>query len=864
VSYAKWSFVFALMAPALAAPGCAPAPVAAAGTELRVGLYENPPKIHVDGAGRPAGFFVELLEAVAREEGWRLRYERCTWDECLARLEAGELDLMPDVAWSEDRARRFDFHQIPVTYSWSQVYRLPDAQAQGFPDLAGRRVAVLRGSVQSQQLETVLGGLGIPWTPVYTDTFDAAFASVRDGRADVAVANNYFGRRSARAYGLVESVIVFNPATLFFATPKGRHAPVLARIDHWVGRWHDDPRSVYFQALGRALAPMPATVWPAWLVPALAAGGALLVLLAGFALVLRWRVRVAREAVARSHATLEHVLDSSPVMLALATEREGSLVADWVSPNATRLFGFEAWEMTQPGFWPGRVHPDDLARLAPAAAYLREHPALVREYRMVDGHGATRHVREEWRRLPGADTAPMQVVGTWTDLTEAVSYAQELEHVAHHDTLTGLPNRRRLQQVLADAAGGGRSGAVLLVDLDHLRGINDSLGHAVGDQVLRAAAQRLERLLPDACVARLGGDEFAILLRDAEAGRADEVAAEVQQAFAEPLLATRSDTVLSVGVGVARFPRDGVDAGALFQHAELALYDAKRHGRGQVREFDPVLLEGAERRLAIDSGLRVALARRQFVLHYQPQLDLADGRLVGVEALVRWQHPEWGLVPPGDFIPIAEENGLIGEIGLWVLLEACQQLRAWDRAGIVVPAVSVNCSVRQLGPDRLPAEVAAVLAATGVDASRLELEITESTLMRDPESAIGVLAALKEQGVRLAIDDFGVGHSSLAYVRQLPVNRLKIDRSFVSGIGRQPGDEEICRTVIALARNLGLETVAEGVERADEAGFLRAEGCGLAQGFLFARPLPAAELEAWLAARAAPERRAAVNTGKGA
>jgi EAL domain-containing protein (putative c-di-GMP-specific phosphodiesterase class I) len=251
--------------------------------------------------------------------------------------------------------------------------------------------------------------------------------------------------------------------------------------------------------------------------------------------------------------------------------------------------------------------------------------------------------------------------------------------------------------------------------------------------------------------------------------------------------------------------------------------------------------------MAIDNGLRVAMARRQFRLNYQPQVDLRDGRLVGVEALLRWQHPELGLVPPDEFIPIAEENGLIAEIGLWVLMEATRQLRAWDDTGLDVPKVSVNCSVRQLDPDRLPAQVAAVLASAGLASSRLELEITESMLMRDPERAIAVLHALKAQGVRLAIDDFGTGHSSLAYVKQLPVTRLKIDRSFVSGIGRHANDEQICRTVIALAHNLQLETLAEGVEHAHEADFLRAEGCDLAQGYLYAPPLTPDALRDWVA-----------------
>ncbi|MCJ0824533.1 EAL domain-containing protein [Luteimonas sp. 50] len=845
----------ALLATAAAAlPGCGnDAARAGHGPVLRVGVYENPPKIYTDGQGRPAGLFVELLDAIAREEGWQLAYRQCEWNDCLHQLQAGQLDLMPDVAYSAERSRQFDFHAIPVTYSWSQVFAHSGIELQGMADLSRLRVALLQGSVQEQELHDVLAGLQVPWTPVETATYAAAFDAVRTGKADVAVANSFFGRRSARAYGLVETPVVFSPATLYYATPKGTHARELARIDAWIARWHDDSRSVYFKAMGRALAPIPTTVVPQWLGPALVAVAGLFLALIGFAIALRWRVRLASSEAEGARARLEQVLDASPVVLFLAQQQGERLVAQWVSSNTERLYGFQARDMMQPGWWASRVHPDDLPTLEPAANHLRHHASLTREYRLVDGRGTTRYIHEEVNAIPGAAGEPLRAIVTWSDLSEARAHAAELTFVAHHDALTGLPNRRLLQMYLGDVVAAGAPAAVLVVDLDRLRGINDTLGHTVGDQALRAAAQRLQSVLPAGnFLARLGGDEFTMVLRGTAHGAAiDALAQEVLDAFARPLLGPEHPAVITASVGIALFPRDGADADALLKHAELALYEAKRKGPGRRQVFESALSADAAQRLAVESGLRVAMAQRQFRLHYQPQLDLRDGSLIGVEALVRWQHPEWGLVPPGQFIPIAEETGLIDEIGLWVLMEACRQLHAWDAQGLRIPGVAVNCSVQQLDADRLPAQVAAVLAATGVAAERLELEITESMLMRDPERAIAVLAALKAQGVCLSIDDFGTGHSSLAYLKHCPVTRLKIDRSFVSGIGNDANDEEICRTVIALARNLHLQTVAEGVEHSHEASFLRAEGCDLAQGFHYSRPLPPDALEAWLAARQA-------------
>jgi len=824
---------------------------------LRVGLYENAPKIYRDKDGQPAGLFVELLDAIARKEGWHLQYVPCQWSDCLARLETGQLDLMPDVAYTPERGRLFDFHAVPVAHSWSQVYKHHGVVVRAFPDLAGLRVALLRDSVQEDELGKLLQELGVRWTVVEADSYGQAFAAVRDGRADVAIANNFFGARAAPAFGLEETPILFNPATLYIVAPRGRHGAELARIDHWLRAWQQAPESVYFRAMRRAMMPPPITVAPRWLLPAMAGAAALVLALVAFSLVLRWRVRVATADAKAAQARLELVLDVSPVALFLLREVDRYLVVEWASPNVSRLYGIAPGDVLATDWWAQRVHPDDLPTLEPAVDHLRRHASLTREYRLVDEAGRIHHVHEVLRALPGAPGQPLRALSTWTDVSEAKAHAAELSHLAHHDSLTGLPNRRLLQLFLEDAAHAGHRLAVVVLDLDRLRGVNDTLGHALGDQALRATTQRLQARLPaEGFLARLGGDEFAAVLPGAGAGDAEGFALDVQEAFTRPLLGGTSPTVLTISVGIALSPADGDDADTLLRHAELALYEAKRLGTGRRQFFQPALSTGAAQRLALETGLRMALPRQQFRLYYQPQVDLRTGALAGVEALLRWEHPELGLIPPAQFIPIAEETGQIEEIGQWVLLEACRQLRAWDDAGLGVAGMSVNCSVQQLDVDRLPAQVAAILAATGIAADRLELEITESVLMRDPEHAIVVLQALKAQGIRLAIDDFGTGYSSLAYLRRLPVTRLKIDRAFVSGIGNDPGDEEICRTVIALGRNLGLQTLAEGVEHPHEAAFLRDGRCALAQGFHFARALPPDALVAWVSAHRREARRA--------
>lgn len=823
-----------------------PAQHAAART-LRVGFYDNPPKIFADANGHPDGLFVDLLNAVADNEGWQLDYRRCVWADCLRQLEAGQLDLMPDVTYTPERAQRFDFPNVPVANSWSQAYVRTDTPIRAISDLANKRIALLRDSIQETELRQLLGGLNIPWQPVLTDKYEDAFSAVQRRQADVAIANIYFGTRFARRYNLRDTPVILTPRMLFVVAAKGQHAHELARIDHWMSEWQQDPDSIYFQATQRALMPTADTLLPPWVRAAGIGIFVFIVMLTLFSFFLRWRVQTATADANRARHRLERVLEVSPVVLVLSHVRDDKLVVDWISPNAKRLYGLSPDAHTQPDWWSSHVHPEDLKTLEPELQLLQNHDSATREYRFLDTRGNTHYIHEELRKLPLDSDDHQRILSSWSDQSESRAHADALTHLAHHDALTGLPNRRLLQLYLSDAVAAGTPCGVLLMDLDRLRGINDTLGQTIGDQVLRATMQRLQSRLPnDGFLARHGGDEFAIVLHSSDGAEIEAFAQDILDSFTQPLLGTIPSTILTASLGIALHPFDGSDADTLIRHAELALYAAKRMGSGRRQFYDPSLSTGASQRLTLESGLRMALANRELRLFYQPQVNVRDGSLMGVEALLRWQHPDLGMVPPSQFIPVAEDAGMIVEIGNWVLIEACRQLRAWDDAGLHVPSMSVNCSVQQLDADRLPAQVANVLAVTGLAPDRLELEITESVLTHDPEQAISVLNALKTLGIRLAIDDFGTGYSSLAYLRRMPVSRLKIDRTFVSGIGRNANDEQICRTVISLAQNLKMEVLAEGVEHSHEAEFLSNEGEVLAQGYFYASALPPHQLATWL------------------
>ena len=434
---------------------------------------------------------------------------------------------------------------------------------------------------------------------------------------------------------------------------------------------------------------------------------------------------------------------------------------------------------------------------------------------------------------------------------------EELRHQAFHDSLTGLANRALFRDRVEHALGrrpGPEAGlvAVLFLDLDDFKTINESLGHVGGDQLLAAVADRIQSCLRTSdTAARLGGDEFAILLEDLrDESEASNVAQRVIDALRPPIRIAGTAAVIATSIGIAVSPPGQDDATALLRNADFAMYQAKHGGKGRYEIFRPSLREAVTERAALEALMRGAETRDELRLHYQPIVDLSDGAIVGIEALVRWNAPGRGLLMPADFISLAEESGLIVDIGRWVLERACHDTQAWRQAfDLDALSVSVNLSARQFQHPDLVAEVGSALAASGLEPSRLVLEITESVLMQTTTTTIGKLADLRRIGVRLAIDDFGTGYSSLGYLERFPVDILKIDKTFIDGIGERGNRPVLARAIVQLGRALGLQVVAEGIERQEQATVLRRLGCTRGQGYLFARPMAADEVEPLLARR---------------
>jgi diguanylate cyclase (GGDEF)-like protein/PAS domain S-box-containing protein len=512
---------------------------------------------------------------------------------------------------------------------------------------------------------------------------------------------------------------------------------------------------------------------------------------------------------------------------------------DWRSA----FFGRAVWELP-------RLVRDSADWMAHRAQLTRRERFIDFQFAVRTANGSLRWTSASGEPLYSAEGEFTGYHGISRDITERRLAEDSIRHLATHDTLTGLPNRALFIEELAnsmnEARHEGRQLALLFVDLDHFKIINDTLGHDAGDLLLSQMATSLrECLRPNDLVARLGGDEFVVLVRH-PAGRheAAVVARKLLAAVTQPLSLKGQECRVSASVGICIFPDNAADEASLMKGADIAMYEAKREGRNAFRFFSNEAVAQSPLRLRMESNLRAAIERDEFTLHFQPKIDLANGRIIGAEALLRWTNAELGSVPPAEFIALAEETGLMLPIGRWVLHQACAQHVAWRDQGLPPIPLAVNLSPRQFADAELLGDIERALRYTGMPPDALELEVTEGVVIGNPERALATLQAIKRLGVRLAIDDFGTGYSSLAQLKRFPVDALKIDRSFIRGLPGDIHDAAITEAVIVMCRTLQLTVVAEGVETLAQREFLRQRGCTQMQGYQFSKPLPAAEFGA--------------------
>jgi diguanylate cyclase (GGDEF)-like protein/PAS domain S-box-containing protein len=563
----------------------------------------------------------------------------------------------------------------------------------------------------------------------------------------------------------------------------------------------------------------------------------------------------------------ENSLKESKERYELAADGANDGLWDWdlkadtiyFSPRWKSMLGYRKEQIgNDPEEWFKLIHPDDIAQMkAQISAHINGlTPHLESEYRILHSDNNYRWVLSRGLAVRDKYGNAYRMAGSQTDITSRKAFEEQLLHDAFHDALTGLPNRALFMDRLAHVIRSSKRRrinfyAVLFLDLDRFKVINDSLGHMSGDLLLIEVSGRLIQCLrPGDTVARLGGDEFALLLEDIkDTGELGNIADRIQRALAEPFTIKSQQVFSTASIGIAIGPKNYEKPEHVLRDADIAMYQAKARGKARHAIFDSTMYESTIHRLQIETDLRQAAERKEFFIHYQPVIDLQENTVVGFEALLRWQHPTRGVVPPNEFIPLAEETGLILPIGEWVLREACSQACAWQKHYTMTTPlkISVNISSKQLSQRDFVKRVSGILDETGLDASCLALEITESLIMENPEASGVIMTQLRNLGIHIHIDDFGTGYSSLSYIHRIPVNALKIDRSFVNKMFSNDENMEIIKAIISLAHNLNLYLIAEGLELTDQLTHLKKLKCHYGQGYLFSRPMAVKDIEQWLA-----------------
>jgi len=576
--------------------------------------------------------------------------------------------------------------------------------------------------------------------------------------------------------------------------------------------------------------------------------------------VLHSELRLADEELREANAKYRALVEQIPAIVYIDVADE-SMSTLYVSPQIEQLLGITPEEyVADPDLWYKHLHPEDKERALGAYLAGRESgESFTFEYRLVGRDGRVVWFRDSAVVVRDEDGAPTFIQGVMLDVTERREAEEQVEFLAYHDKVTGLPNRVMFEELLELAMARARRSdlgvAVISTDVDDFKLVNESLGHEAGDEFLREFGMRLREATRETdLVARQSGDEFFVLLADLELGSsatlpdgtsgamlaAESVAARVQESLQSPFQLAGTEVYVSATMGISVFPDDAQDSNALLRNADAAMHRSKKLGPGGYVVYAEGM-DDALGKLSLTTRLRKAVENRNWTLHYQPVVDLADARMVGVEALLRWADPNGGLVPPGDFIPLAEEMGLIEVIGDWVVEELARQDAVWREAGLSLE-LSFNLSPRQLWQPDIAEKILTRLAARGVDPTRVVVEITESTAMTDPDRTQRILWDLHSHGLRLAIDDFGTGYSSLSRLKHLPVDILKVDRSFVRDVATDHEAASMVRAIIQLAQGLGMTPLAEGIETEPEWQFLVEHGCNLGQGFHFSRPVPADEI----------------------
>lgn len=809
-------------------------------TVYSVGYFDTHPLSYRNSLGYPEGFIIDLLNEVAALEHFQINWVHGNFTDLMSMMRNRQLDAMVSTAYSDDRALFLEYSKNNFSNVWGQVFLPPTSNVESLFDLNDKTIALMKNDFNGQNFINQCEQFEVNCNVVFAESYDEVFKLLNDSQVDAAVSNSMAGVSYLDRYDLIPSSIVFNPFKVYITAPKGGLNLILNHYDNHMDVWRKNPNSFYFKTRQKWTQTSPENRIPSWLIYGILGSILLAMTFLVAAVLFKRQVRRRVDDLSSRENQLNQMINILPHMI-FANDNEGNLIL--ANDYSRKFFGIDNKFETNNIFNLVNSNPE----FDGIAAYIHSgstrHTEL--EVKNIDGESLTMVMS----KVPysGRQDIEKAMITIGIDVSQTKQYEEEIEYLAHHDPLTGLPNRLlmidRLKSSLTRALQFEHIGAILYLDLDNFKNINDSQGHKVGDEILKKVATTIRKCLkPGETIARLGADEYIIEIPELDSTfesaetQAIEAAETIINQLKKPMMVNGKQFNMTASVGIVIYPRDGDRQSILIQRADTAMHEAKNRGKNRVHVFEKGLETTVIKKHQLENDLRLALSNQEIALLYQPIFDAKTLKMAGSEVLLRWNHPTEGVIMPSEFIPIAESAQLILEIGYWTIEQACIQIKRWLKINDRKFFIAVNLSVIQIRDSNFLNRITDLIYKYEIPRNHLEFEVTESILLRESSRSLDIINQLKLMGIKLSIDDFGTGYSSFEYIRKLPLDKIKIDKSFIQDIPHDNNSITIVKTILNMANEMHLEVVAEGIETREQLDFLQKNNCHLFQGYYFSKP----------------------------
>jgi diguanylate cyclase (GGDEF)-like protein len=831
--------------------------------KVRAGGSELRPLVYIDAeTGKPSGIVVLLTEEIARQSGWDLEWVMDDWAVNVEKIKNNELDLLVGVGYSDERAKFMDYNDESVMMVWGQLYGQQDSKIENILELEGKKIGRLRNGISGKNFEGKCKDFEIKCQFVELADYDAVFTALQNKEIEAGVVNNLFGYELESQYTVRRLSLMFNPFKVLYSVPKDSNLDILLTIDSKLSAWKEDGDSYYYDVTRKWAKGGNVEAFPEWLIYVLVASVFIIITAFIMVTILRSQVHKRTEELTNREFQFRQIINLVPHMI-FASDKTGRMI--FANRATSQFFG------KHPTEFEAMTRQQVADEIPMGVALLKDDEKIVgktsgnftKEITLTDLQSKQKSFQLSKVPFVGRGDVEPAVVSVAVDVTEQRLAHQKIQHMAHYDKLTNIPNRtlllEKLNLAIKKTKQYGTLGALLRIDLDRFKSVNDTLGHAMGDLIIQSTANRIKKCCREVdTFGRVGGNEFLIVLQDIgsdadqAAKRAFEIVKKVRHETAKSIIAGKHEVQMTCSIGYILFPIDADNSDLIIQRVDTALFQAKARGRDCVVQYRPKMEQEIIRRQQLSTDLKQALKLKQIYIEYQAIVDRHSQKIVGAEALLRWNHNVHGLIMPKEFVNIAEENGTIVDISnntfdcASMLLQDISKLTSTQSSSTIYDAdffVSFNLSAKQIRPISLKRDIACMIKEFQIEPKRIQLEVTESVLMQDWDLSVEVLNEVKELGVNIAIDDFGGAHLGFDYIRQLPLDKLKIDGVLVEQI--EDGDEVkgLISLMIQFAKEIGVDIVAEATENEAQIAFLQQEGCNQYQGYYYSRPVPYEEFE---------------------